>query len=75
MPPTWNFCASMAEALNQPVWKFFDLAGLLNDVPKELLEDEKIRVLVKSFNQLSERDQEDVLNYIRWVKLKSNESE
>ena len=75
MSITWNFCASMAKAFDQPVWKFFAMAGLLEDVPRDLWEDEKIRVLIRSFNLLSEKDKDDVLNYIRWVKLKSNEGE
>lgn len=75
MPATWNFCAAMAKAFDQPVWKFFFLAGLLEEVPNEVLQDEKIRVLIKSFNQLSEKDRDDVLNYIRWVKLKDKEGE
>lgn len=74
MPVTWNFCAAMADAFDQPVWKFFLLAGLVDDVPNEVLQDEKIRVLIKSFNQLSEKDKDEVLNYIRWVKLKDNDS-
>lgn len=50
------------------------MAGLVDDVPNEVLQDEKIRVLIKSFNQLSEKDKDEVLNYIRWVKLKDNDS-
>jgi len=70
-PVTWNFAATMAKATHEPIWKFFILAGLIDEVTPELTENEEIRVLVSEFTKLISDDKKDVLNYIKWLRLKS----
>lgn len=67
---TWDFCASMAKALNEPVWKLFILAGLMDSIPEEVNQDEKARVLLKMFHELPPEAQQDLINYAGWIGLK-----
>jgi len=64
---TWEMCDKLAKTFNLPVWKLFLLAELIEKVPDELLEDERIRTLVNSFYQLSEVGQLELLNYAAWL--------
>lgn len=67
---TFDFCASMAKALNEPAWKLFILAGLLDSVPEEVSQDEEVRVLLKIFLELPPEAQKDLINYAGWISLK-----
>lgn len=69
-PVTLNFCASIANALNEPVWKLATMAGLLEKIPEEINNDETTRALVKSFYELPIEGQKEVIEYIKWVSVK-----
>ena len=69
-PITWNFCLAISKALNEPVWNLFIMAGLINDVPQSLHDDEEIRMLIKMFSQLPPPEKSDVMKYLQWIKLK-----
>lgn len=69
MPVTWNFCAEVAHALDEPVWKVFTLAGLVNEVPPELVADEETNLVIKIFNELPEHARKDTLNYLKWLAI------
>lgn len=64
---SWDFCASVAKAFNLPVWKLFILAGLIDKVPEEAFKDEKVRVLVDSFDQLPDVGKDELLRYAAWL--------
>jgi transcriptional regulator with XRE-family HTH domain len=67
---TWDFCASMSKALNEPVWKLFILAGLLDGIPEEISQNEELRVLLKIWLELPPEAQKDLVNYAGWIRLK-----
>lgn len=64
---TWDFCVSMARVFQEPVWKLFLLADLIDNIPEDVYEDEVIRVLVDSFMQLPDQGKEELLNYAAWL--------
>jgi transcriptional regulator with XRE-family HTH domain len=64
---TWDFCVAVAKAFNQPVWNLFILAGLLDLVPDEIYKDEKVKVLLNSFNQLPNEGKDELLRYAAWL--------
>lgn len=69
-PVSCNFCFAVAKALNEPVWKVLQLAGLVDYVPKNLIESDEINSLIARFNELSPPNKEDVIKYIDFVLLK-----
>jgi len=69
-PVTWNFCVSMAEALNEPVWKLATQAGLLKNLPEDATNDDKTRALIQSFYELPPEGQKEVIEYIKWIGVK-----
>lgn len=71
-PVTVTFCFSMAEALNEPVWKLLLIAGFVKDVPPEISGNENLRLLIKIFNGLSVSGQKDALSYLQWLAVKDN---
>lgn len=64
---TWYFCVVVANAFNEPVWNFFVMAGLLDQVPPEMIVDEKKRLLLKMFDELPPSAQEEALSYLKWL--------
>ena len=69
----WYFCVVTANGLNEPVWKFFMMGGLLEDVPLEVSENEKTRLLIKIFNGLPPPAQDEALNYLNWLSIRHKE--
>lgn len=63
----WYFCVATAKGFNEPVWKFFVMAGLIDEVPPETIQDEETRLMVKIFNDLPPRGQEEALSYLKWL--------
>lgn len=66
-PLTVNFCFSMAEALNEPVWKLLLMAGFVKDVPEEVIQDEELRLVVKIFNNLKSSSKKEAISYLQWL--------
>ncbi len=64
---TWDFCAAIAKAFNEPVWKIFLKAGLVDKVPNEVFNDEEIRVLVSCFEKLPNQGKDELLRYAAWL--------
>lgn len=46
------------------------MAGLINAVSDDIVQDEETRSLVKSFYDLPIEGQKEVLDYIKWVGVK-----
>lgn len=71
-PVTVTFCFSMADALNEPVWKLLLIAGFIKDVPPEVSENQNLRLMMKIFNGLSLSGQKDALSYLQWLAAKED---
>lgn len=72
---TWNFCLAISNGFNEPVWKLFVLAGLLDDIPGEAIEDEKTRLVIKIFRELPGSAREEALSYLQWLSAKQVKSD
>lgn len=46
------------------------MAGKLDEIPKDLIDDEDIRVLVEKYGQLSLPSKVDLQKYLDWLILK-----
>lgn len=68
---TLNFCIATAKGFNEPTWKFLVMAGLLEDVPNQVAEDEKTRLLLKIFNDLPPKAQDEALSYLKWLAIRN----
>lgn len=73
-PLTVNFCFSVANALNEPVWKLLMMAGFVEDVPPEVKEDQELRLLMKIFNSLPASSRKEVISYVNWIAARDNNS-
>ncbi len=61
--PGPDFCKAVARALHIPQYTVFYIAGLLEDVPDDLSQEEQ--ELVYHFQQLTPEEQEDILSFLR----------
>ena len=61
--PGPDFCRAVARALHIPQYTVFYIAGLLEDVPDDLSQEEQ--ELVYHFQQLTPDEQEDILAFLR----------
>jgi len=68
---SWDFCLKMSKALDQPIWDFFVMGGLLPNVPDQIRKDDRKRVLLEIFEGLSLDAQEEVINFARFKKIPS----
>jgi transcriptional regulator with XRE-family HTH domain len=73
-PLTVNFCFSMANALNEPVWKLLLLAGFVEDVPPEVKEDQELRLVMTMFNKLSVSSRKEAISYLNWLASREDSS-
>lgn len=69
-PVTWGFCKAISKGLNEPFWNVLIMAGKLDEIPKDLIDDEDIRVLVEKYGQLSLPSKVDLQKYLDWLILK-----
>lgn len=65
-----NFCFAMAKALNEPVWKILQLSGLIDNVPKNLVESEEVKSLVRKYNELSKENKDHLITTIDVMLMK-----
>jgi len=69
-PVTRDFCFAVSKATGEPVWKILEMADLMENVSKDLTEDDDIKTLIIKFNKLSSQGKIDVLRYIDYVIIK-----
>ena len=69
-PITFGFCKAVSRGLNEPVWNVLIMAGMLDEVAKDLAESEEIRILVQKYNQLSGPVKDELQRYLDWLILK-----
>lgn len=51
-PITFDFCIAVSKGLNESLWTILQMAGYVEDVPPDLLQDEEIRILINKYNSL-----------------------
>lgn len=71
-PITFDFCKAVAKGFNEPIWNVFRLAGVAENVPPEILQDEQIKVLVDKYKSLSPIGKAEFLKYLDFMILKEN---
>ena len=70
-PITFDFCLAVSKGLNEPLWKILQMAGYVEKLPQDIINDEEIRVLVEKFNGLSPSGKIELLNFLDWLILKN----
>ncbi|MBN1665546.1 MAG: XRE family transcriptional regulator, partial [Anaerolineales bacterium] len=68
--PGYDFCLAIADAFNMPPEAVLRIAGLLPPVPEETALQRRVEHL---FNQLSQPEQQEILDYIEYRLQKSEQ--
>lgn len=69
-PITWGFCKAISKGLNEPIWNILIMAGELDEVPKDLIDSEDVRVLIEKYSQISMPSKIELQKYLDWLMLK-----
>lgn len=71
-PVTFDFCIAVSKGLNEPLWTVLQLAGFVNEIPKDLMEDEEIRILVNKYSSLSASAKAELRGFLEYLVLKDS---
>lgn len=62
---TFDFVYKVAKALDEPVWRLFEMAGLVSP-PNDVKQDEETKIIVDAYKQMPERHRREIFEYVKW---------
>ena len=67
---TFEFCKVVSKGFDEPIWNVLQMAGFIDDVPKNLTETEEIKKIITKYNKLSPDGKKEFNKFLDWLLIK-----